>query len=56
MQSFPSLTYTVRKIHVSQSEVILPLMHIYTDIISLDFSVSCHLPFVTEHSTIRREK
>ena len=45
MQSFLSLTYIIGTIHVSQSEVILTLMHIYTDVMNQDFSVSGHLPF-----------
>lgn len=43
--SFLSLTYIIGTIHVSQSEVILTLMHIYTDVKNQDFSVSGHLPF-----------
>ncbi len=53
MQSFPSLTYIIRTMHVFQTHT---PMHIYTDVINLDFSVSCHLPFAKEHSTIRKEK
>lgn len=53
--SFPSLTYIVRTIPVSQTEVILTLMHSYTDNINMDFSV-CQRAFHNKERKIAEMK
>lgn len=55
--SYSCLRWEVkRKLQQCLCEIILTLLHIYTCVKDLDFSVKCNRTFTKEHSSIRMEK